>query len=96
MTKVFTDQLAALPLSKVFINATGAGMYIAAIALEGRLLNIYEADDKPLTRSSLTAMQQCLAACGCPPQSFIIKVGAGIESLCQFAEPDMGRVVLAM
>ncbi|WP_373087369.1 hypothetical protein [Zhongshania sp.] len=86
MSKVFTDQLAALPLSQVFIRLLPSGAYVAAIALEGRVLNIYENEEMPLKRRSLDEILQYLMACGCPRKSF---VGDEIDALARLvmAEP---------
>ncbi|MDF1691825.1 MAG: DUF6482 family protein [Zhongshania sp.] len=96
MTKVFTDQLAALPLSEVYIHLSASEMYIAAIALEGRVLNVYENDDKPLMRNSLSAILQCLAAFGCPQKSFIVDSGAGMDALVSLVLPEQSLAVVAM
>lgn len=80
MTKVFTDQLAALPLSEVYIHLTASESYVAVIALEGRLLNVYENEGMPLMRSSLSAIMQCLAAFGCPLRSFIVDEAVGLRA----------------
>ena len=53
MTKVFTDQLAALPITEIIIRAIEGGLYIAFVALEGRLLRVFELDNKPLCRRSV-------------------------------------------
>jgi len=96
MTKVFTDQLAALPLSEVFIHLLPSGAYVAAIALEGRVLNIYENEDMPLKRRSLNEILQYLVACGCPRKSFVGDVGGGIESLTRAAVTEPRLLTAAM
>ncbi|MFT4920258.1 MAG: hypothetical protein ACI8RU_002893 [Zhongshania aliphaticivorans] len=89
MSKVFTDQLAALPLSQVFIRLLPSGAYVAAIALEGRVLNIYENEEMPLKRCSLDEILQYLMACGCPRKSFVGDAGGEIDALARLviAEP---------
>ena len=72
MTNVYTDQLAALPLSEVYIRFSANGLYVAAIGLEGRVLNVYENEGMPLERPSLSAIRQYLLSCGCPQSAFVI------------------------
>ncbi|CAA0092848.1 Uncharacterised protein [Zhongshania aliphaticivorans] len=72
MTKVFTDQLAALPISEVIIRAIEGGMYIAFVALGGRLLKIYEADSKPLCRRTINDIKSVMLENGCGGKAFLI------------------------
>ena len=96
MTKVFTDQLAALPLSEVYIYLSASGGYTAAIALEGRQLNIYENEGLPLERLSLNAIKQYLLACGCPSRSFVIDLGVDVPTQARTAPfvPSMATAAM--
>ncbi|WP_373097770.1 hypothetical protein [Zhongshania sp.] len=87
MTKVFCDQLAALPLSEVYINFSAGGRYTAAIALEGRVLDVYENDGVALQRLSLQGITGFLTRCGCPQQSFVIDLGVDLAAQPSVALP---------
>jgi hypothetical protein len=95
MTNVYTDQLAALPLSEVYIRFSANGMYVAAISLEGRVLNIFENEGMPLQRPSLSAMRQYLLHCGCPPNTFVIE-DDGAESQADRFLPPQNFALAAM
>lgn len=96
MTKVFTDQLAALPISEVEVRSIEGGLYAAYVALEGKLLRVYEVDNSPLSRRSVGDIKSVLLENGCGVKAFLVHHSAydemiGIESA---VEPDM-KIALA-
>lgn len=91
MTKVFTDQLAALPITEIIIRAIEGGLYIAFVALEGRLLRVFELDNKPLCRRSVGDIKNVLLANGCNKRAFMVHHSAYDEMIGNHSavEPDM-------
>jgi len=73
MSKVFTDQLAALPITEIVIRSIEGGMYIAFVALEGKLLRIYEIDGTPLCRKSVADVKSVLLEHGCGKKIFLFE-----------------------
>lgn len=96
MTRVYTDQLAALPITEIVIMSVEGGIYVAFVALEGKLLRIYELDNKPLSRRSIGDIKSVLLESGCGIKSYLVHHSAydemiGTESL---VEPRM-KIALA-
>lgn len=72
MTKVFVDQLAALPITEIVIRSVEGGIYIASVTLEGKLLRIYEADNKPLSRRSVSEIKAVLLKNSCSVKVYLV------------------------
>ncbi|CAA0106647.1 DUF6482 family protein [Zhongshania aliphaticivorans] len=79
MTKVFTDQLAALPITEIVIKAIEGGRYTAFLALEGRLLRIYELDNTALCRRSIADIKSVLLEYGCGKRAVLVHHSANDE-----------------
>jgi hypothetical protein len=91
MTRVYTDQLAALPITEIVIMSVQGGIYVAFVALEGKLLRIYELDNKPLSRRSIGDIKSVLCKSRCDIKSYLVHHSAYDEMIgTEFAiEPGM-------
>jgi hypothetical protein len=81
MTRVYTDQLAALPITEIVIMSVEGGIYVAFVALEGKLLRIYELDNKPLSRYSIGDIKSVLLENGCDIKSYLVHHSAYDEMM---------------
>ncbi|RNL64750.1 hypothetical protein D0911_08265 [Zhongshania marina] len=79
MTKVFTDQLAALPITEIVIKVIEGGRYTAFLALEGKLLRIFELDNTPLCRRSVADIKAALLEHGCGSRVVLVHHSANDE-----------------
>jgi hypothetical protein len=81
MTGVYTDQLAALPITEIVVMSLQGGIYVAFVALEGKLLRIYELDNKPLSRRSIGEIKSALHKSRCDIKSYLVHHSAYDEMI---------------